>query len=546
MAELPPSTNPSVVNEKGDLVHHEHAHTHIDAEKLRHADIAAQILGDKDIIVTEEDNKRIRRKTDSIILVILVWVYFLQILDKSVLGYSAVFGLQTDTHLVGTQYSLIGSVGYFGQLGVLPLMTYIIVRVPPRILMPLLVFCWGASLTGMAGAHDYGGLIATRFLLGLFEAGCLPLFTLITMSWYRRAEQPMRVAAFYATNGAATIIGSALSFGLGHIQSSTLHPYQIIFLFFGLLTVLSAFPILWKLDNNIGQARFLSEEDRLKGIERLRSNNQGTGTTEFKWRQAVECLLEPKMYLFFCMTFLLNVAAAVTNTFGPLIISGLGYDPYISSLLNMPFGAVQLFTIFSAAWAAYNLKYKGYLLIAVCLPVILGCGLLFGLGRTSNLNGALLFAYYLLGFVFAGNPLILSWMMANVAGHTKKSTMMTAYQMASSVGNIVGPLMFNSADKPYYKPGLSGCLACFCILLVVYTLQILNLMYLNKRKEKQRVANGKPAKLRDLSMNHRFEQANHQTLAGGETEVGAQHAHLGDIAFLDLTDQENDEFVYVL
>jgi hypothetical protein len=48
-------------------------------------------------LVTEDDDKRIRRKTDGVILVILCWVYFLQILDKSVVGYSAVFGLQKDT-----------------------------------------------------------------------------------------------------------------------------------------------------------------------------------------------------------------------------------------------------------------------------------------------------------------------------------------------------------------------------------------------------------------------------------------------------------------
>ncbi|EJT99728.1 MFS transporter [Dacryopinax primogenitus] len=537
------STEYSAADEKADMAHNEDAQAHIDAEKLKHADLAARILGDKQVVVTPEDNKRILQKTDSIILVILCWVYFLQILDKSVLGYSAVFGLQTDTHLVGSQYSLIGSVGYFGQIGILPFMTYIMVRVPPRILMPILVFCWGASLTGMAGAKDYGGLIAARFLLGLFEAGCLPLFTLITMSWYRRAEQPMRVAAFYGTNGFSTIIGSALAFGLGHIQSSVLHSYQIIFLFFGLITVISAFPILWKLDNSIGEARFLSEEDRLKGIERLRANQQGTGTTEFKWHQALECLLEPKTYLFFIMTFLLNVAASVANTFGPLIVAGLGFDPYTSSLLNMPFGAVQLITIFVSSWAAYNFKNKGYILIIICLPVILGTGLLYGLGRTSNLNGALLFAYYIIGFTFGGNPLIVAWIAANTAGHTKKSTVMTCYQIASSVGNVVGPLMFNSADKPYYKNGLKGTMSCFCILFVVYILQILNLMYLNKQKEKQRVANGKPAKLRDLSMMKHFEQANDHTLASAEA---GHHAHLGDQAFLDMTDQENDEFVYVL
>jgi hypothetical protein len=32
---------------------------------------------------------------------------------------------------------------------------------------------------------------------------------------------------------------------------------------------------------------------------------------------------------------------SVTNVFGPLILSGLGYDKYRTTLLTMPFGALQ-------------------------------------------------------------------------------------------------------------------------------------------------------------------------------------------------------------
>jgi hypothetical protein len=41
-----------------------------------------------------------------------------QILDKSVLGYGAIFGLQQDTGLKGNQYSLVGSIAPIAQLAV--------------------------------------------------------------------------------------------------------------------------------------------------------------------------------------------------------------------------------------------------------------------------------------------------------------------------------------------------------------------------------------------------------------------------------------------
>jgi len=95
------------------------------------------------------------------------------------------------------------------QLCWLPFASVAIVKVPHRILMPVLVFGWGAAQTCMAASSNYTGLLITRFFLGLFEAACLPLFSVITSQWYRRAEQPLRVAAWYGTNGFATMFGSA-------------------------------------------------------------------------------------------------------------------------------------------------------------------------------------------------------------------------------------------------------------------------------------------------------------------------------------------------
>jgi MFS family permease len=179
------------------------------------------------IIITEAESKRICRKTDRTILVVLIWVYFLQILDKTVLGYGATFGLKTDTGLTGNQYSLVGSISSIAQLAWQPFSSYLIVRVPHRILMPVLVLGWGIAQTCMAACTSFSGLMATRFFLGLFEAGCLPLFSMITAQWYRRAEQPVRVAAWYGTNGIGNIVAAALSVGLSHIHSDALKSWQM-------------------------------------------------------------------------------------------------------------------------------------------------------------------------------------------------------------------------------------------------------------------------------------------------------------------------------
>ncbi|XHG07702.1 hypothetical protein AWENTII_010837 [Aspergillus wentii] len=486
--------------------------------------------------LTEDDSKRIRRKTDRVILLVLIWVYFLQILDKTVLGYGATFGMKKDTNLTGNQYSLVGSAAPIAQLAWQPFSSFLIIKVPHRILMPVLCLGWGIAQAAMAACHNFGGLMAARFFLGLFEAGCLPLFSIITSQWYRRAEQPLRIAAWYSTNGAATVIAAALSYGLGHIKSHLLLPWQIIFLFVGLITVITAPFIYWKLDNDIPSARFLTEEEKPQAMERLRANQTGTGNREFRMNHVVEAGLEPKTYLWIGMAMLLNIGASVTNVFGPLILSGLGFDTYTTTLLNMPFGALQFIVILIASYLAQKARIKAAVLAAFMLPVVAGLAVLYVMPRNDSVHGPLLTGYYLLAFLFGGNPLIVTWIVGNTAGTTKKSIVMSLFNAATSAGNIVGPLLFTEKDAPAYHPGLRACLGIFVALVAIVLIQWANMIVLNKMQEKRRVQNGKPAKMVDRSMADQYEEM--------EDEEGREQ-QVGDQAFMDLTDRENDEFVYI-
>ncbi|GAA5891625.1 hypothetical protein JCM8208_007347 [Rhodotorula glutinis] len=69
------------------------------------------------VVVTAEDDRRIRRATDKRILILLIVVYWLQVLDKTALGYTAAVGLKTDANLVGDQYTVISSIAPYAQIG---------------------------------------------------------------------------------------------------------------------------------------------------------------------------------------------------------------------------------------------------------------------------------------------------------------------------------------------------------------------------------------------------------------------------------------------
>jgi hypothetical protein len=139
----------------------------------RGKDKAAELLEQNSrIVITHEENKRVLRKIDLVILPILLSVYFLQSLDKTTLSYASVFGLIQDAKLNpnSQEYSWLGSIVYIAQLVMQPLVAVLLVKLPIGKFTGIMVFTWGCILCGMAGATNCAGLMATRFLLGAFEA----------------------------------------------------------------------------------------------------------------------------------------------------------------------------------------------------------------------------------------------------------------------------------------------------------------------------------------------------------------------------------------
>jgi hypothetical protein len=103
----------------------------------------------------------------------------------------------------------------------------------------------------------------------------------------------------------------------GHISSDKFKAWQALYMVAGIITVASA-PIVWFfLDSDIESARFLTPEEKKMAIERLRANQTGTGTREWKWNQVIEVFVDPKSYLWLGIVMLPNIGAAVTNVFGP-------------------------------------------------------------------------------------------------------------------------------------------------------------------------------------------------------------------------------------
>jgi predicted MFS family arabinose efflux permease len=196
----------------------------------------------------------------------------------------------------------------------------------------------------------------------------------------------------------------------------------MIFMIVGIITVCCAPLVWWKLDSDIMSARFLTPEEKEQCIERVRANQTGTGSKEFKWSHIIELLYDPKTYLFGGLSLCANFGATVATAFGPTLLRDTGFSKEQAALLNAPFGALQTCTILFGSYLAQRLKLRGICLIIMMTPVLIGTILLY-VGNVQEVRNTkmALAGYYMLAPLWSANPLIVSWMISNTGGQTKKS-----------------------------------------------------------------------------------------------------------------------------
>ena len=195
-----------------------------------------------------------------------------------------------------------GSLFYFGYLGWEYPTSRLLQRLPLGKYSAINIIMWGTTLCCFAAVKNFAGAVVVRLFLGVFEAAVTPGFALLTSQWYTKREQGLRVGIWFSFNGWAQIFGGLVAYAIARGNDKnpySIAPWKVVFLLTGALTITVGIVFLFLMPDNQLNARFLSKEDRLLAVERVRINQQGIGNKHFKMYQLKEALVDPLTWAFF-------------------------------------------------------------------------------------------------------------------------------------------------------------------------------------------------------------------------------------------------------
>ncbi|GAD94189.1 hypothetical protein PVAR5_2811 [Paecilomyces variotii No. 5] len=425
-----------------------------------------EIARSQSSIVDSDREQRLTKsllfKLDTRILPMLALLFLCSFLDRTNVGNAKIIGLEKDVNITDHQYDIGLAVFYLTYVcSELP-SNLAIKKVSPKIWLPLLTIVWGIITMCLGFVRNFASFVAVRAILGIAEGGLLPGMVLYLSSFYRRSDLALRIGLFYTAASLSGAFGGLLARGLAMIgPRGGLGGWRWILIIEGLLTVACGMLSFIVLPNSLDTARFLKEEERKLGQERLSLDRPSAVEAEavvadehekLDWREVRRGILDPQMW--FSATAYFSILAGLYSfgLFLPTIIDELGITKNANDTqlwTVIPYAVAAVVTVL-VAFISDRLRLRGVIMLFV-LPIAIA-----GYAVIANVHDPYVkygMTFLMATGMYASVPCILVWNSNNSAGHYKRATTSAMQLAIANCGGFVATFNYPQKDSPQYHRG---------------------------------------------------------------------------------------------
>ncbi|KAH7123322.1 major facilitator superfamily domain-containing protein [Dactylonectria estremocensis] len=439
--------------------------------------------------------KQVIRKVDVRLIPMLAVLYLISHLDRANIGNAKIEGLADDLNLVGNQWNIVLSLFFI---------PYILLEIPSNMLLKnfkrpsyylgSLVTIWGVIMTLHGVVKGFGGLLAVRMLLGVFEAGFYPGAVYLCTFWYMPKDLATRIAYFYCTSALSGAFSGLLAAGIAKMDGvGGYEGWRWIFLLEGIVTViLGVSCFFFLIDSPALSTRWLSPEE-IRFLELQSFIKQGGRFAEestdkkFDWHDLKMVLKNWRLYMQAYILLCISACSYGTKFTLPSIVKAMGFTNTNAQLMTVPaYVAGALSSIFFARLSDHFHWRMPFVAVPLAL-IAIGYSVVMGfngeLGGSNIGPGYFALVLTCIG-IYPVQPAGSSWAANNLAPASRRSIGVAFNICVGNIGGIIGSYMYLDKEAPQYHTGFGLSLAFGASGVLVALLLELTYKWGNAKKAK--------------------------------------------------------------
>ncbi|KAK4984415.1 hypothetical protein LTR66_008508 [Elasticomyces elasticus] len=142
----------------------------LDRMHVEDASLDEKVEPREDVSIDPVAEKKLLRKLDLRVIPPLFFLFLLAFLDRTNIGNAKIQGMTEDLKMTGNHYNIALFIFFIPYILFEVPSNIIIKRVAPSTWLSIIMVLWGISTIGQGLVTNFGGLVACRFLVGIFEA----------------------------------------------------------------------------------------------------------------------------------------------------------------------------------------------------------------------------------------------------------------------------------------------------------------------------------------------------------------------------------------
>jgi len=425
-------------------------------EVAKHAHAATDLYGNPLVTFDPVAEAKLRRKIDWYIVPTVALLYMFCFIDRANIGNARLAGFERDLGLRGYQFNILLSVFY---------VSYIVFEIPSNIAckyfgpgkwIPFISFGFGLLSLCTAFVKTFGQAAAVRFLLGVFEAGMLPGIAYYLSRWYRKSELAFRLALYIVTAPLAGAFGGLLASAILKIDSiGSVRTWEMIFLVEGIITCILSIIGYFTLTDRPETARWLSEEEKILAIARVKSENVGATEVldKLDTPKLLRGIFNPNTLAISFIFLLDNITVQGLAFFLPTIVTSIYPTRSVIArqLQTVPPYVVGAFFTLLFPYLASRYNKRMFFFVVSAPLMMIGYIIFLATESKSARYGA---TFLIASGAFSFGSLTNAQVSANVLSDTARASGIGMNVMMGNFGGLISTWSFLPGGGPNYPIGI--------------------------------------------------------------------------------------------